>query len=81
MADHFRFFFPLGAFVMRLMHNQWTVKTHVAVQLLALALAITGMGTGIWMATSSDEGYVSPPCRSTSPIETSPLHTSLPYLT
>ena len=50
MSLAFLFFFPLGVFIIRLANHRQTLWLHAAVQGFSYALAIAGMGMGIWIA-------------------------------
>ena len=42
--------FPLGAIMIRLLSFPGLVYVHAAIQVLALILAIVGLGLGVWLA-------------------------------
>ena len=50
----FLFFFPLGAILVRVASFKQTIWAHAATQAFSYALAIAGMGMGIWMAQTVD---------------------------
>lgn len=42
-------FFPLGGVLIRILKNPSTVKIHVALQIIGLAVLIAGFGLGLWV--------------------------------
>jgi len=56
MAIAFLILFPFGALTIRLLSFKGFVWIHAGLQLFAYAVAITGMGIGIWLAVT--EGYL-----------------------
>lgn len=56
-ANVHRIFFPFGALTVRLLSFKGLVWVHAGTQLTAYAIAISGMGIGVWLAV--EEGAVS----------------------
>jgi len=55
MSLAFLIFFPFGALTIRFLSVKGTVWIHAASQLFAYALAIAGMGIGVWLAVTEQE--------------------------
>ena len=60
MGFTFAFLFPLGAILIRVASFRGLIWVHAAIQTLAYALALVGLGLGIYMAVypSSQVGNV-----------------------
>ncbi|MCJ1409984.1 hypothetical protein MMC19_004069 [Ptychographa xylographoides] len=54
MSLAFLIFFPFGALTVRFLSVKGTVWIHAVSQLLAYALALAGMGIGVWLAVTED---------------------------